>query len=61
MAKVASVLKRCAKLIFYIRKYEENLKDKVESKELTDNTLRKMILERRKVLGNYEHQESGQK
>ena len=49
------VLRRCAKPIFYIRKYGENLKVKVESKELIVGTLKKMILGRRKVLGNYEH------
>lgn len=49
------VLRRCAKPIFYIRKYEGNLKDKVESEELTIGTLKRMILGKKKVLRNYEH------
>jgi len=42
-------------VIFYFKKFEENLKDKIKSKELTVGTLRKMILRRRVVLGNYEY------
>ena len=57
MAKATSVLRRCEKPIFYVRKCEENLKDKIESKELTVGSLRKMISGRKKVLGNYEYSE----
>ena len=55
MAKATSILRRCAKPIFYIKKYEENLKDKIESKELTIGMLRKMISGRRMVLRNHEY------
>lgn len=39
VAKAASVLRRCEKLISYVRKKEGNLKDKVENEKLTIGTM----------------------
>ena len=57
MAKVASILRRCEKPIFYTREYKGSLKDKAEIEELTVGWLKRLISRMKEVLGNYEQRE----
>ena len=56
VAKVASILRRCEKPIFYTREYKGSLKDKAEIEELTVGWLKRLISRMKEVLGNYERE-----